>query len=136
MVHGAGVDELPLDGTGVLYEVTEAGVEQRSVDAAALGLRPAATSKLSGGDAAENARFVEAVLRGEPGSRRDVVVLNAGAAFLAAGVVESIEEGLDRAALTIDAGLTTDLLGRLRAERRAADEAASATDASVAGRPS
>ena len=39
------------------------------------------TSKLAGGDAAENARFVEAVLRGEPGSRRDVVVLNAGAAL-------------------------------------------------------
>ncbi len=39
VVHGAGVDELPLDGTGVLYEVTEAGVEQRFVDAVALGLR-------------------------------------------------------------------------------------------------
>ncbi len=138
VVHGAGVDELPLDGTGVLYEVTEAGVEQRSVDAAALGLRPAATSKLAGGDAAANARFVEAVLRGEPGSRRDVVVLNAGAAFLAAGVVESMEEGLDRAALTIDAGLTTDLLGRLRAERQAADEAATAAGAgeTAAGTPS
>jgi anthranilate phosphoribosyltransferase len=44
VVHGAGVDELPLDGTGVLYEVTEAGVEQRFVDAVALGLRATATS--------------------------------------------------------------------------------------------
>ena len=126
VVHGAGVDELPLDGTGVVYEVTEAGVEQRFVDAEALGLRPAATSKLAGGDAAANARYVEAVLRGEPGARRDVVLLNAGAAFMAAGSVESLEDGLEHAALTIDAGLTAELLGRLRAERVAAEAAASA----------
>ena len=128
VVHGAGVDELPLDGTGVVYEVTEAGVEQRFVDAEALGLRPAATSKLAGGDAAANARFVEAVLRGEPGARRDVVLLNAGAAFMAAGSVESLEDGLEHAALTIDAGLTAELLGRLRAERVAAEAAAAAAD--------
>ena len=124
VVHGAGVDELPLDGTGVLYEVTEGGVEQRFVDAEALGLRPAATSKLAGGDAATNARYVEAVLRGEPGARRDVVLLNAAAAFMAAGSVDSLEDGLERAALTIDAGLTAELLGRLRAERIAAETAA------------
>jgi anthranilate phosphoribosyltransferase len=123
VVHGAGVDELPLDGTGVVYEVTEGGVEQRFVDAEALGLHPAATSKLSGGDAATNARYVEAVLRGEPGARRDVVLLNAGAAFIAAGSVESLGDGLERAALTIDAGLTAELLGRLRAERVAAEAA-------------
>ena len=121
VVHGAGVDELPLDGSGVIYDVTEAGVEQRFVDAVALGLRATATSRLAGGDATANAAYVEAVLRGEPGARRDVVLLNAGAALLAAGTVESIEDGIERAALTIDAGLTAELLDRLRAERRAAD---------------
>ena len=134
VVHGAGVDELPLDGTGVIYEVTEAGVEQRFVDAEALGLRPAATSKLAGGDAAANARYVEAVLRGEPGARRDVVLLNAGAAFIAAGSVETLEDGLERAALTIDAGLTAELLGRLRAERTAAEAAPESHHGSVRGR--
>ena len=124
VVHGAGIDELPLDGTGVVYEVTDDGVEQRFVDAEALGLRPAATSKLGGGDAEVNARYVEAVLRGEPGARRDVVLLNAGAAFMTAGSVETLEEGLERAALTIDAGLTAELLGRLRAERKVAEAAA------------
>ncbi|MEX1173745.1 MAG: anthranilate phosphoribosyltransferase [Chloroflexota bacterium] len=124
VVHGAGVDELPLDGTGVMYEVTDDGVEQRFVDAVALGLRATATSRLAGGDAATNAAYVEAVLRGEPGSRRDVVLLNAGAAFLAAGVVESLEDGIERAALTIDAGLTAELLERLRAERRASEASA------------
>ena len=124
VVHGAGVDELPLDGTGVMYEVTADGVEQRFVDAVALGLRATATSRLAGGDAETNARYVEAVLRGEPGSRRDVVVLNAGAAFLAAGVVDTLEAGLERAALTIDAGLSAELLANLRAERRAAEATA------------
>ncbi len=128
VVHGAGVDELPLDGSGVLYEVTADGVEQRFVDAVTLGLRATATSKLAGGDAPANAGYVESVLRGEPGARRDVVLLNAGAAFLAAGVVETLEDGLDRAALTIDAGLTAELLERLRAERRAAEAAAAAIE--------
>ncbi|MEX2184536.1 MAG: anthranilate phosphoribosyltransferase, partial [Chloroflexota bacterium] len=63
-------------------------------------------------------------LRGEPGSRRDVVLLNAGAAFLAAGVVESLLDGIERAALTIDAGLTAELLERLRAERRSSEASA------------
>ncbi|MEO6206707.1 MAG: anthranilate phosphoribosyltransferase [Candidatus Limnocylindrales bacterium] len=124
VVHGAGVDELPLDGTGVLYDVTDDGIEHRFVDAVALGLRATATSRLAGGDAATNASFIESLLRGEPGSRRDVVVLNAGAAFLAAGTVESIEDGIERAGLTIDAGLTAELLERLRAERRAAEAVA------------
>ena len=130
VVHGAGIDELPLDGSGVIYEVTADGVEQRFVDAVALGLKATATSRLAGGDATANAGYVEAVLRGEPGSRRDVVLLNAGAAFIAAGSVDTLEDGIDRAALTIDAGLTADLLERLRAERRAADTLAAMAGAS------
>ena len=53
-------------------------------------------------------------------------MLNAAAAFLVAGRVESLEEGVDRAALTIDAGLVRELLEALRAERVAAEAAASA----------
>ena len=121
VIHGEGVDELPLDGSGVLYDVQPDGIERRTVDAAALGLRRAPTARLAGGSAEENARMIEAVLRGEPGARRDVVVLNAGAAFMVAGAVASLDDGIERAALTIDAGLATELLGRLRAERRAAE---------------
>lgn len=67
--------------------------------------------------------MVELVLRGEPGARRDVVVLNAAAALLVADVVGTMEEGIDRAALTIDAGLGLETLERLRAERRVAEAA-------------
>lgn len=121
VIHGEGVDELPLDGSGVLYDVTPDGVERREVDAAALGLRRASTPKLAGGSASDNARITESVLRGEPGARRDVVLLNAGAALLVAGAVDSLEAGIDRAGLTIDAGLGSELLERLRIERRTAE---------------
>ena len=55
--------------------------------------------------------MVEGVLRGEPGARRDVVLLNAGAALLVAGAVERLEDGIDRAALAIDAGLAARAAG-------------------------
>ncbi len=121
VVHGAGVDELPLDGSGVVYDVTPDAITMRRIDPEPLGLRRAKTAALGGSDPAANAALVEGVLRGEPGARRDVVLLNAGAALVAAGVVETIEDGIDRAALTVDAGLAAELLGQLRAERHAAD---------------
>ncbi len=129
VVHGAGVDELPLDGSGVIYDVTAEGISMRRVDPAALGLGRARTAALRGADPAANAALAEGVLRGEPGARRDVVMLNAGAALVAAGVVDTMEDGIERAALTVDAGLAVELLGRLRAERRAAEAAAAAAAA-------
>jgi anthranilate phosphoribosyltransferase len=123
VVHGDGLDELPLDGTGVLYHASPDEVVRHEIDARKLGLAAAPTSALAGGDPATNARLLEAVLHGESGARRDVVLLNAGAALLAAGRVEQLEGGLELAALTIDAGLVTQLLDALRAEKRAADAA-------------
>ncbi len=123
VVHGAGVDELPLDGSGVVYDVTPAGIERRTVDPEAMGLPRAKTAALGGSDPAANAALVQGVLHGEPSVRRDVVLLNAGAALVAAGVVETIEACIDRASLTVDAGLAAELLRALRAERKAADRA-------------
>jgi anthranilate phosphoribosyltransferase len=119
VIHGAGVDELPLDDTGVLYHVGPDGVVRHEIRASDLGLTVTPTSRLGGGTADENARTIEAVFRGEPGAKRDVVLLNAGAALLVAGDVTRLEAGIEKAALTIDAGLATELLGRLRAERAA-----------------
>jgi anthranilate phosphoribosyltransferase len=123
VVHGAGVDELPLDGTGVLYDVTPDGVERREIVAEKFGLAAVPTSELAGGSPEDNARLSEAVLDGEPGPRRDVVVLNAGAALVAAGHTTTIEEGIVLAAAAIDDGSAAALLERLRVEKRAADEA-------------
>jgi anthranilate phosphoribosyltransferase len=132
VVGGEGIDELPLDGTGRIHDVTAEGIEVRSVDAAALGLTKAATSRLAGGSPVENAAIIESILRGEPGARRDVVVLNAAAALVVAGVADTLEDGVERAALTIDAGLGTELLGQLRDERRIADAARAEREAAPA----
>jgi anthranilate phosphoribosyltransferase len=123
VVHGDGMDELPLDGTGVVYDVTPAGVVRRQVVAAELGLTPAPMSALVGGDPAHNARLVEAVLAGEAGPRRDVVLLNAAAAFVAAGRVADLGDGITLAAETIAAGKATQLLQRLREAKTARDAA-------------
>ncbi len=120
VIHGEGVDELPLDDSGVLYHVGPEGIERHAIPASKLGLRVTPTARLAGGTPVENARTIEAIFRGEPGAKRDVVLLNAGAALLVADVVDTLEAGIERAALTIDAGLVTELLGRLRHERRTA----------------
>jgi anthranilate phosphoribosyltransferase len=123
VVHGAGVDELPLDGSGVMYDVTPAGVTRRSVVAAELGLTAAPLSALAGGRPAENAALVEAVLAGEAGPHRDVVLLNAAAAFVAAGRAAGLGDGITLAARTIDSGAATAQLTRLRKAKTARDAA-------------
>ena len=113
------MDELPLDGSGVIYDVTPGRASSgATVDPEALGLKRAKTSALGGSDPGANAALVRGRAARRAGARRDVVLLNAGAALVAAGVVETIEDGIDRAALTVDAGLAAELLRALRAERR------------------
>jgi anthranilate phosphoribosyltransferase len=129
VIHGDRVDELPLDGSGVLYDVRPTGVVRSTIEPEAFGLRRAATSELAGGDPATNAGLVEAVLAGERGPRRDVVLLNAGAAFAVAGRTASITEGVALAATTIDGGAAAGLLERLRAERVVAQPAVQAAPA-------
>jgi anthranilate phosphoribosyltransferase len=123
IVHGAGIDELPLDGTGVLYDVTPGGVKRRPVVASQLGLTAAPLAALAGGSPAENAALVESVLAGEPGPRRDVVLLNAAAALLVAGRVGALADGIPLAAATIDSGAAKALLARLRSAKTARDQA-------------
>ncbi len=132
VIHGDGVDELPLDDSGVLYVVDASGVERHEIKSTKLGFKRTPTHKLAGGTAVENAKMVEDVLRGEMSIRRDVVLLNAAAALLVAGVVERMEEGLDRAALAIDAGMAEELLGNLRSDRKAAEAAKAEADAAAA----
>jgi anthranilate phosphoribosyltransferase len=126
VVHGVGLDELPLDGSGVLYDVTPAGVTRHDVVAAELGLTAAPVSALVGGTPAENAVIVESILGGSKGPQRDVVLLNASAAFMAAGRAADLREGIAMAAESIDGGAATRLLGRLRAAKAANDAAKAA----------
>ena len=126
VVHGAGVDELPLDGSGVIHDVIGGAVEVRTVDSAALGLRRAATAELAGGSAEENAALIEAIFAGEGGPHRDVVLLNAGAALVVANVATDLKDGIAAARNALETGMPRDLLVMLRAERAVADSMAAA----------
>ncbi len=117
VVHGDRIDELPLDGSGVRYDVRSGSVTRRTVSPEEAGLEPAPTERLGGGTPAENARSVEAILQGRRGPERDVVLLNAAAALEVAGRADSLRDGAAQAAETIDSGAAADLLARLRRRR-------------------
>jgi anthranilate phosphoribosyltransferase len=121
VVHGAGIDELPLDGSGVIHDVTSGGIVERHVDPELVGLGAAETSALGGGTATENASMIERIFAAEAGPRRDVVLLNAGAALLLAGRASELKSGVALARATLDSGAPAALLERLRASRAAGE---------------
>lgn len=115
VVTGDRIDELPLDDSGVIFDVSPAGVERRAVTAADHDLPHAETASLRGGDGTANATLIEAILTGEQhGPPRDVVVLNAGASLVVAGIAHDLRSGIATAQATIDSGAASDLLARLR----------------------
>src|SRR5918992_3868103 len=118
VVHGARVDELPLDGSGVLYDVSPTGITRRGVTAEEAGLAPASTAEFAGGDPRHNAAIIEAVFDGRMGPQRDVVVLNAAAALVVSGRAAGLAEGAAEAAARIDDGSASRRLSMLR-EREA-----------------
>lgn len=84
VVHGhGGLDELTTDGPNRVSHLKEGKVETYQMDASEFGLQRATADDLRGGEPAQNARMLRAVLSGEDESpRRDVVVLNAAAALV------------------------------------------------------
>src|SRR5258708_31134490 len=81
---------------------------------ASLGLARAAASDLKGGDAAHNAEIVTSVLEGKSGPQRDVVVLNAAAGLVAAGLADDVAAAISPAEAAIDNGSARDALESLR----------------------
>ena len=129
VVHGCdGLDELSLSAPTLAAWVEPDGIRRFEVDPEAVGLRPAPLEAIRGADARENARILEAVLRGEErGPRRDVVVLNAGAALWVAGRAANLREGVEQAAALIDEGYAGQRLHRLvEVARRVAQEVGAA----------
>ncbi len=99
-----GLDELSTAAPTDVWEFRGEDIARYTVDPAALGLTPARDDDLAGGDARFNAACLRRVLDGQAGSHRDVVILNAAAALVVAEVSESLPEGLEAAAASIDAG--------------------------------
>lgn len=105
VVHGAGgADELTLVGANLVCECQGGVVREYLLHPSEAGLGEAPLSALAGGDARQNGEILLRVLQGEKGPRRDVVLLNAAAAFIAADRVRDFREGAGLAAESIDSG--------------------------------
>lgn len=117
VVHGKdGLDELSLAGETLVSELREDGsVRSFTVTPEDAGLTRAPIAALKGGTAADNAGILRAILSGEPGPRRDAVLLNAGAALVIAGRAGDLREGTALAARSIDSGAALSRLNALLA---------------------
>ncbi|GFE61537.1 anthranilate phosphoribosyltransferase [Geobacter sp. AOG2] len=114
VVHGSdGMDEMTLTGETLMAEVTTTGIRLSTVVPEQLGLARCSMEILKGGDATANATIVRSVLSGEQGPRRDIVLLNAAYALVAAGKAASPAEGLTLAAEAIDSGRALEQIEKL-----------------------
>jgi anthranilate phosphoribosyltransferase len=105
VVHGAdGLDEFTTTGTSTVIQVEPDSVKQYEVSPGELGLQQATTDDLRGGDSEENARLGRQILDGERGPRRDLVLLNAAAGIVVAGLAGDLADGLSRAEKAVDDG--------------------------------
>jgi anthranilate phosphoribosyltransferase len=107
-----GLDELTTTDLSTVYDVKDGTVRETHLDPAKFGLGKVKPEELAGGDAQYNADIARQIIDGEHGARRDVVLLNAGAALRVAGFAESLEEGMATAARAIDDGEAAKTLTR------------------------
>ncbi|OYX31289.1 MAG: anthranilate phosphoribosyltransferase [Caulobacterales bacterium 32-69-10] len=104
VVHGQGMDEMTITGPTEVAEWRDGAVRLFTVSPEAVGLERRSQEDLRGGDPAHNAQALRDLLAGQTGAYRDMVLLNAAAAFLVAETVETLREGIDLGATVIDDG--------------------------------
>ncbi len=113
VVHGSdGLDEITITGSTRVGEVRAGRVRTYEVTPEEFGLQRAALDEIAGGDAALNAQLIREVLSGKKSARRDVVLLNAAAALVAAGRADHLRDAAPLAAMAIDSGAAA---GKLQA---------------------
>jgi anthranilate phosphoribosyltransferase len=103
-VHGAGMDELTTTGETEVAEWRDGSLRLFTITPEAVGLPRAALADITGGDPAFNAAALTALLDGQKSAYRDIVMLNAAAAFLVADKVETLREGVELAGAVLDDG--------------------------------
>ncbi len=108
-----GMDEITLTSETAAAEVTKEGVRLFSITPEQFGFSRCRMEELRGGDATANASIVRAVLEGEKGPRRDIILMNAAFALLAAGVCTDPLEGAAAASEAIDSGRALKQLEKL-----------------------
>jgi len=118
VVHGCdGMDELTVFDQNHVAELENGAIRQYDLDPAAFGLAHTDRAGVAGGTAAENAARIRAILGGEKGAGRDIVVLNAAAALVVAGAAPDMAAGVSRAQGAIDSGAAARKLADLAAFR-------------------
>jgi anthranilate phosphoribosyltransferase len=118
VVHGSfdgsgGLDEITNTGETQIAEVANRLVRTYTLRPEEVGLPRSTPADLLGGDLAENVRILRALLDGQTGPKRDIVLLNAAAALLAAGHASDFREGIRLAAESVDSGAATAKLAAL-----------------------
>jgi anthranilate phosphoribosyltransferase len=115
VVHGEDrLDEISITGRTFVSELKDGRVFNYTIEPEDFGLPSASIDEIRGGDAEENAQIVLKVLQGQPGPRRDIVLLNAAAALVAAGQASDFSEGIKQAAEAIDSGQAMQKLDALK----------------------
>lgn len=105
VVHGQGMDEISLLGKTQIIELRDGQIASKELDPAEFGFPSAVIEDLGSGDAITNAALIRNILAGkERGARRDIVVLNAAAAIIVAGLADSFQQAVPLAAGSIDDG--------------------------------
>ncbi|WIG57211.1 MAG: Anthranilate phosphoribosyltransferase [Rhodanobacteraceae bacterium] len=105
VVHGKdGLDEISLGGATLVGELRDGKVREYEIEPEQFGIPMASSRNLRVGDAAESKAMLLHVLDGEHGVARNIVLLNAGAALYAAGVVATVADGIERAMRAVDDG--------------------------------
>jgi anthranilate phosphoribosyltransferase len=105
VVHGAdNLDEISNTGESRVSEVREGMVRSYTVRPEDFGLARTTITELMGGDREENARIIRAILDGEAGPKRDIVLMNSAAALVAGAKARDLKEGVGLAAHSIDSG--------------------------------
>ncbi len=106
VVCGEGTyDEISICGPTYVSRLSQGEISHFQILPEDLGLRRAKKEEIKGGDARRNAQIIRDILDGELGARRDVVLMNASAAFVAAGLDPDLKAGLERAKESIDSGM-------------------------------
>ena len=113
VVHGDGLDELTTTGVSFVAELKDGKVEAFEVTPEDAGLKRASLAALKGGEPAENAAKLHALLEGEEGALRDIVLLNAAAALIIAGKAPDLRAGVALAAKAIQSGAAKTALDKL-----------------------
>jgi anthranilate phosphoribosyltransferase len=108
-----GLDELSLSARSRVIEVADGRTAEWFVEPGQFGLAPAELDSVAGGTPEENAAVTRAVLAGDPGPHRDLVLLNAAAAIYVGGLAADLEEGVAKAGESIDFGAAAKVLERL-----------------------